>query len=160
MNVSYLQHSKCTFSPIRPPTLSPQSLIPRVSISIRRNTRNANSFPRKNTFLASSSDTLVAEVVSKQEDEFEDLKSWMHNNGLPPCKVVLKERHSHDPKHQPIHYVAASEDLQVLLIWDCIECSCFFFITYITLLANLCLSSLFSILCRLGIPCFLFRIRW
>lgn len=31
---------------------------------------------------------------------------------MPPCKVVLKERHSHDGKHRPIHYVAASENLQ------------------------------------------------
>lgn len=36
----------------------------------------------------------------------------MHKNGLPPCKVVLKERPSHDKKLRPIHYVAASEDLQ------------------------------------------------
>ncbi|KAG2714790.1 hypothetical protein I3760_03G045000 [Carya illinoinensis] len=36
----------------------------------------------------------------------------MHKNGLPPCKVVLKERPSHDEKHRSIHYVAASEDLQ------------------------------------------------
>ena len=53
------------------------------------------------------------EVVSKKQDEFGDLKSWMHKNGLPPCKVVLKEKPSHDSKHWPIHYVAASEDLQV-----------------------------------------------
>lgn len=56
------------------------------------------------------------EVVSRKEDESADLKSWMHKNGLPPCKVVLKEKPSHDEKHRPIHYVAASEDLQVLLI--------------------------------------------
>ncbi|KAK1319344.1 hypothetical protein QJS10_CPB04g01761 [Acorus calamus] len=37
----------------------------------------------------------------------------MHENGLPPCKVVLREKQSHDEKHRPIHYVAASEDLQV-----------------------------------------------
>lgn len=58
----------------------------------------------------------TSEVVSKrggeEEDEFGDLKSWMHKNGLPPCKVVLKERPSHDNKLRPIHYVAASEDLQ------------------------------------------------
>ncbi|KAL5991128.1 hypothetical protein ACLOJK_012034 [Asimina triloba] len=45
-------------------------------------------------------------------DEFGDLKSWMHSKGLPPCKVVLKTRPSHDGKHHPIHYVAASEDLR------------------------------------------------
>lgn len=53
-------------------------------------------------------------VVSKKGgEESGDLKSWMHRNGLPPCKVVLKDRPSHDEKHSPIHYVAASEDLQV-----------------------------------------------
>jgi hypothetical protein len=36
----------------------------------------------------------------------------MHKNGLPPCKVVLKDKPSHDDSHKPIHYVAASEDLQ------------------------------------------------
>lgn len=41
------------------------------------------------------------------------MQSWMHKNGLPPCKVVLKDRPSHDEKHKPIHSVAASEDLQV-----------------------------------------------
>lgn len=52
-------------------------------------------------------------ATKKEEEEFGDLKSWMHKNGLPPCKVVLEERPSHDEKHRPIHYVAASEDLQV-----------------------------------------------
>ena len=72
----------------------------------------------------SSSDTLVAsgspkederqsKVSSKKEgDDSEDLKFWMDKNGLPPCKVILKERPAHDQKHKPIHYVAASEDLQ------------------------------------------------
>ncbi|GAV64309.1 hypothetical protein CFOL_v3_07827, partial [Cephalotus follicularis] len=72
---------------------------------------------RKNLcFASSSSDTLVAGstvVTNKKEDEFVDLKSWMHKNGLPPCKVVLQEKPSHHEKHRPIHYVAASEDLQV-----------------------------------------------
>jgi hypothetical protein len=40
----------------------------------------------------------------------------MHKNGLPPCKVVLKDKPSHDDSHKPIHYVAASEDLQVCFI--------------------------------------------
>lgn len=74
----------------------------------------------------SSSDTLVAsgspkederqsKVSSKKEgDDSEDLKFWMDKNGLPPCKVILKERPAHDQKHKPIHYVAASEDLQVV----------------------------------------------
>lgn len=84
------------------------------------------SIRRKSCCLASSSsDTLVvgsrkedgkeSEVVSKKEDEFGELKYWMHKNGLPPCKVVLEERPSHDEKHKPIHYIAASEDLQVVV---------------------------------------------
>lgn len=40
----------------------------------------------------------------------------MHKNGLPPCKVVLKDKPSLDDSVKPIHYVAASEDLQVCLI--------------------------------------------
>jgi hypothetical protein len=80
---------------------------------------------------AQSSDTLLAgkdgkpkrrEVVSKKDEEEEevelgDLKSWMHKYGLPPCKVELKEKPSHDAKFRPIHYVAASEDLQVGFLW-------------------------------------------
>lgn len=75
---------------------------------------------------ASSSDTLVAggsekederqgKVSSRKEggDDSEDLKRWMDKKGLPPCKILLKERPAHDHKHKPIHYVAASEDLQV-----------------------------------------------
>lgn len=61
------------------------------------------------------------EVVSKKEEDLGDLKSWMHKNGLPPCKVILKEKPSHNAKHRPIHYVAASEDLQVKF------CSCVLF---------------------------------
>lgn len=54
-----------------------------------------------------------SEVSSKKEEELLDLKDWMHKNGLPPCKIVLNERPSNDEKHRPpIHYVAASEDLQ------------------------------------------------
>uniref|UniRef100_A0A2P2M202 Histone-lysine N-methyltransferase setd3 n=1 Tax=Rhizophora mucronata TaxID=61149 RepID=A0A2P2M202_RHIMU len=70
---------------------------------------------------ASSSEALVANSSSPKKEkssaaaaaeDSRDLKSWMHCNGLPPCKVVLEERASHDSNHQPIHYVAASEDLQ------------------------------------------------
>ncbi|PSR87500.1 Histone-lysine N-methyltransferase [Actinidia chinensis var. chinensis] len=118
MDAACLQHTKS----ILPPIHRPLSVLSRVSISIRRSPRLAKPFRPRNTYSASSSDTLVAgtrkedvkslEVLSKKQDEFGDLKSWMHKNGLPPCKVVLKERTSHDSKHSPIHYVAASEDLQ------------------------------------------------
>ncbi|XWS44421.1 hypothetical protein CRYUN_Cryun15aG0043700 [Craigia yunnanensis] len=51
-------------------------------------------------------------LSSKKDDEFGDLQSWMHKNGLPLYKVVLKERLSYDEKLRPIHYVTTSEDLQ------------------------------------------------
>lgn len=76
---------------------------------------NFNQFRGRNVCLASNSDTLVAgnsaEIVSKKEDEIADLKSWMHHNGLPPCKVLLKDRPCRVIS-RPIHYVAASQDLQ------------------------------------------------
>uniref|UniRef100_A0A5B7AH19 Putative histone-lysine N-methyltransferase setd3 isoform X2 n=1 Tax=Davidia involucrata TaxID=16924 RepID=A0A5B7AH19_DAVIN len=122
MDVAYLQQSKCISPPIPPSTHRPLSVLSRVSMSVRKNPGNRNSFRRRKLCSASSSDILVAgsrkddgkslEVVSKKEDEFGDLKSWMHKNGLPPVKVVIKERPSQDAKHRPIHYVAASEDLQ------------------------------------------------
>ena len=107
-------HNKC---------ISPSlTVLSRVSISFSNLPKRAVSFHRRRRNLCFA--TLVdgkrtSEVVSKrggeEEDEFGDLKSWMHKNGLPPCKVVLKERPSHDKKLRPIHYVAASEDLQVFL---------------------------------------------
>ncbi|KAJ4729411.1 N-methyltransferase [Melia azedarach] len=120
MEVSCSLHgSKCISPPIRclPHPLSVTSAI---SISLNKSPNFCSSFRlirRRNPFSVrvSSSDTLVAgsrEVVSKRDEEAGDLKSWMHKNGLPPCKVVLKERPSHDEKHRPIHYVAASEDLR------------------------------------------------
>lgn len=73
---------------------------------------------------ASSSETLVTEerekrmeVVSKKEHDIGDLKAWMEKNGLPPAKVVLRDRPSHDEKLKSIHYVAASEDLKVRFIF-------------------------------------------
>ncbi|CAI5498349.1 unnamed protein product [Closterium sp. Naga37s-1] len=36
----------------------------------------------------------------------------MNANGLPPCKVTLKERPGATPEEDTIHYVAATEDLQ------------------------------------------------
>ncbi|CAL1358337.1 unnamed protein product [Linum trigynum] len=48
----------------------------------------------------------------EEKEECGDLKSWMHQNGLPPCKVVLRDRPSLDEMLCSIHYVAASEDLQ------------------------------------------------
>ncbi|KAK4360802.1 hypothetical protein RND71_019754 [Anisodus tanguticus] len=116
MELAYSPMSKCILSPFpcfthRPPL----ALFSRVSNSP---VRYANA-PRRlwKMCSASSSDTLVEgrkslEVANKKEDEYEDLKSWMHENGLPPCKVVIKDRPSHNAKHLPIHYVTASQDLQ------------------------------------------------
>ncbi|GJU03074.1 hypothetical protein Tco_1113412 [Tanacetum coccineum] len=71
----------------------------------------------RNTCLASGSSSSLTVASKKdkecvQEGEEDDLKSWMHNNGLPPCKVVLKDRIGYDSRHPSIHYVAASEDLK------------------------------------------------
>lgn len=45
-------------------------------------------------------------------EEEPDLRQWMERNGLPWCKVALKERPTRSPAEKPIHYVVASEDLQ------------------------------------------------
>ncbi|XP_076949618.1 uncharacterized protein LOC143622313 [Bidens hawaiensis] len=108
MDVSYLQLSKCIFNFNFNSTLS---VHPRVSISLPNN--NAlRRFRARNMCLASTSDTLLSGNSSPTLGNHEDLKSWMHNNGLPPCKVVLKDRQAYDSRHPPIHYVAASQDLQ------------------------------------------------
>ncbi|XP_057445661.1 fructose-bisphosphate aldolase-lysine N-methyltransferase, chloroplastic [Lotus japonicus] len=67
------------------------------------------------TLLAGGNAVVTAASGRKREVEHDDddLKSWMHKHGLPPCKVVLKDKPSHDDTLKPIHYVAASEDLQV-----------------------------------------------
>lgn len=62
-----------------------------------------------------------AAQTRKQEHESGiDLKQWMHEQGLPDCKVALAE---HKPwiggKGRPIHYVVASQNLQVQLYQDC-----------------------------------------
>ena len=118
MDVAHLP-TKCFSSPV------PSSSLPvlsRVPFSLRRSRRVASFRPIR-LCSASGSDTLVAgsrkgdgrvsEAARKKLDESGDLKSWMHENGLPPCKVVLKERPSHYEQHKAIHYIAASEDLQV-----------------------------------------------
>ncbi|KDP46324.1 hypothetical protein JCGZ_10164 [Jatropha curcas] len=118
---------------LRDQCIAPLAVFSRVSTSVRnskipKRTVLFRSIRQRNLCSASSSETLVSNtrkddekhraivssgVVSKKEEEqFGDLKSWMHKNGLPPCKVVLKERPSLDAKLRPIHYVAASEDLQ------------------------------------------------
>ncbi|KAL2610275.1 hypothetical protein R1flu_028848 [Riccia fluitans] len=51
-------------------------------------------------------------VQEKEGFKTLDLKEWMHEQGLPPCKVELLERTCFESHGKPIHYVAASEDLQ------------------------------------------------
>ncbi|KAG5408449.1 hypothetical protein IGI04_004768 [Brassica rapa subsp. trilocularis] len=105
-------HTKCVSLPARS-----------IPLSRWRNRNLVSSIPRRSLCVsASSSDTLVAggspkeedtrSKVSSKGDDSEDLKLWMDKKGMPPCKVLLKERPAHDQKHKPIHYVAASEDLQ------------------------------------------------
>ncbi|KAF8378131.1 hypothetical protein HHK36_029468 [Tetracentron sinense] len=126
--MSYTRMKRCISHAIFSSSSPPPSLsvFSRVLSSTVRNPRNLYAFRsirRRNLYWAAGSDTLVSgshkedgksrEVVSKKEEEFEDLKSWLHSKGLPPCKVVLKERPSQGDKYRPIHYVAASDDLQV-----------------------------------------------
>nr|DAD34306.1 TPA_asm: hypothetical protein HUJ06_004946 [Nelumbo nucifera] len=124
MDAVHLLNSCISSSPINPSSPRPLAVVSRVSSSFIKTSSYSIAFcsiRRRRLCLASGADTLVVgsrkedgrshEVVSKKE-EFEDLKAWMHSNGFPPCKVILKERPSHDKKHRPIHYVAASEDLQ------------------------------------------------
>lgn len=108
-SMDILKTARCISTPFRPPPLIPHS-------------RLANPLPQPRNFrkcrnmcAASNSDTILKSTdnTSKKEDDYADLKSWMDKNGLPPCKVMLNERPSHDSNYHSIHYVAASEDLQV-----------------------------------------------
>ncbi|KAM3361474.1 hypothetical protein P3S68_016328 [Capsicum galapagoense] len=108
MDLLYSPMVKCISPPFTSFTHRPLSLI---------STKCSNGRRFWKMCSASTSDILVdgrksLEVANKKEDEYGDLKSWMHQNGLPPCKVVIKDRPSNNAKHLPIHYVAASEDLQ------------------------------------------------
>lgn len=127
MEVSPWASDKCLPPPIRHSLAHPLPPFSRFSLSFCKNLTHPISSVRPCRrrpchCSASNPDTLLAgapnakhhpEVIVGKKDEFGDLKTWMHKNGLPPCKVVLNERPSHDENHKPIHYVAASEDLQV-----------------------------------------------
>ncbi|EPS58823.1 hypothetical protein M569_15990, partial [Genlisea aurea] len=106
-----LNNSRCILPAFHPPPKS----APRWSshpASFFRKSWHAEK--RRHLSAASHSNigVISSEITNSKEEEHGDLKSWMEKNGLPPCKVMLKERHSHDNKHRPIHYVAASENLQ------------------------------------------------
>lgn len=107
-----LKSAHCISSIFHPPALIYHS---HVAIAVSLSKKPGNVRKCRDMCAASNSDTIVksSEIISKKEEEHGDLKSWMEKNGLPPCKVMLKERPSHDSNHPPIHYVAASEDLQV-----------------------------------------------
>ena len=121
-------HPKCVSLPIRSFPLSRVSSLSQ--LRNRNSLSSSRSVPQRSLCVSSSSsDTLLAggsskederqsKVSSKKEgDDSGDLKHWLDKNGLPPCKVLLKERPAHDQNHKPIHYVAASEDLQVLWLF-------------------------------------------
>ncbi|XP_057766928.1 uncharacterized protein LOC130987417 [Salvia miltiorrhiza] len=106
-----LKSSRCISTPFRPPPLIPHSRLAN-AVSLDKKPRNIRKC--RNLCAASNSDTILksSEITSKKEEDYGDLKCWMEKNGLPPCKVMLKERPSHDSNYHSIHYVAASEDLQ------------------------------------------------
>nr|XP_029118454.1 actin-histidine N-methyltransferase isoform X2 [Elaeis guineensis] len=108
-------------SPIRSPSCRPLSFLSGAfrSPSLFSPFRTGH---RRNLCLTCAAETLV--TGSRREEgsshvlrgekraETGDLKSWLHAHGLPPCKVVLKERASHGGRQRPIRYIAASKDLE------------------------------------------------
>ncbi|XP_068665250.1 uncharacterized protein [Aristolochia californica] len=93
-----------------------------VSNPILRQSRKSATFQSNrhvNHYFACGTGTLIASSRKEEGNskpgvlaEIGDLKSWLHSEGLPPCKVVLRERPSHDGKHRSTNYVAANEDLE------------------------------------------------
>ena len=160
------------FSPsIRHSSAHPLPTLPRFfALSICKS--RCRSLRRKSYCSASNRDTLLAggdeaAVVSsgKKEEEQGDLKSWMHKHGLPPCKVVLKERPSHNDTHKPIHYVTASEDLQVhsfSLFFNIFFFGYFWIFVTVSVVGfvKLAFLSLCFISCRLVMLRSPFQIRW
>jgi hypothetical protein len=57
------------------------------------------------------------DIAQSRKEEHEsgiDLKQWMHEQGLPECKVALAEHRPWEgDKGRSIHYIVASQDLQV-----------------------------------------------
>ncbi|OAY78829.1 Histone-lysine N-methyltransferase setd3 [Ananas comosus] len=111
------------FSSVPSPSRPPRPHSPRAWSSIYPKIPNRCAPPRsrrrRSVRFVSRAETLVAGPQREEGRsqalkgaEVGDLKAWLHAHGLPPCKVVLRERPSPDGKHRPIHYVAASEDLQ------------------------------------------------
>lgn len=107
-----LKTARCISTPFRPPALIPHSRLAN-AVPLEKKPRNIRKC--RNMCAASNSDTILksSDISSKKEEDYGDLKCWMEKNGLPPSKVMLKERPSHDSNYHSIHYVAASENLQV-----------------------------------------------
>ncbi|KAL9264662.1 hypothetical protein AKJ16_DCAP23311 [Drosera capensis] len=89
--------------------------------SIRRRSKSRRSYGAVSASSSSALETLeVAAAVGEEGrgvgGEVSELKDWMHMNGLPPCKVVLRERASYDENLKATHYVTASEDLKVTIV--------------------------------------------
>ncbi|KAJ6817768.1 ribulose-1,5 bisphosphate carboxylase/oxygenase large subunit N-methyltransferase, chloroplastic [Iris pallida] len=80
----------------------------------RRHRRNFLACSAAETLVSSSSSAAAAAGGIGRVTEGGDLKSWLHSEGLPPCKVLLGDRPSLGiGEHgRSIHYVAASEDLK------------------------------------------------
>eukprot|EP00475_Leptophrys_vorax_P033272 TRINITY_DN5206_c0_g1_i2.p1 TRINITY_DN5206_c0_g1~~TRINITY_DN5206_c0_g1_i2.p1 ORF type:complete len:512 (-),score=17.11 TRINITY_DN5206_c0_g1_i2:292-1827(-) len=58
-------------------------------------------------------DVAAGSAATSDEGGLEsEMIDWMRSNGLPACKVVLKEKPGATPDEDSIHYVAAAEDLQ------------------------------------------------
>eukprot|EP00262_Sarcandra_glabra_P004567 TRINITY_DN1565_c0_g1_i6.p1 TRINITY_DN1565_c0_g1~~TRINITY_DN1565_c0_g1_i6.p1 ORF type:complete len:514 (-),score=73.50 TRINITY_DN1565_c0_g1_i6:494-2035(-) len=125
MDFACIYHPRFTSPVVRFSSPRSFSVLSRVSNTIPKIPTHSTKFRiirRRNHCSACQIDTLVAgsrkeegnsqAFVASKESEIGDLKSWMHSKGLPRCKVVLKEKASHDGKHSPIQYVAASEDLE------------------------------------------------
>lgn len=69
------------------------------------------------TLLSSGAHTLPAHAACLSASSAGGFSDWLRANGLPPGKVAILERPvpcSRGGKDRPLHYVAASQDLQVL----------------------------------------------
>lgn len=71
-----------------------------------------------NTLTAADGQGYTVQSRKQEHERSIDLKEWMHEQGLPECKVALAEASPWDNdgrggKSKPIHYVVASEELQV-----------------------------------------------
>ncbi|KAH8965032.1 hypothetical protein BDL97_04G097000 [Sphagnum fallax] len=70
-----------------------------------------------NTLTAADGQGYTVQSRKQEHERSIDLKEWMHEQGLPECKVALAEASPWDNdgrggKSKPIHYVVASEELQ------------------------------------------------